>query len=241
MATLLDATYLLNKLELTFPLIGVYDAPVDSEFNPVVQLLPQKRTCLFAYFNAWMRGQTLRLSATNHGCLGAGYWMFGREGRTRQSMVNFLVDDEGLSCSKESMNRWLDASEPYHTKHKNLFIGPLRSSMNQYLKSVTFFVNPDQLSSLVVAANYFSDGRPVSQVTVPFGSGCMQLLAQVDGHDDPHALVGATDLAMRKYLPAHVLAFTVNMPMFERLCAIGKDSFLEKPFFTDLQKQRGAK
>lgn len=238
MATLTDATYLLDKLKIKEPLVAVYDAPADSDFYPVIQPLPQRHTCIFAYHHAWLRGQTLKLTSTNFGCLGCGYWLFGKEGRTRKEMVNFLVDTEGLKCSKDAMERWLSINEPYHSKHKTLFIGPFRSSKDDFLKTVTFFVNADQLSALVIAANYVHNGESENPVTIPFGSGCMQLLTLPDSFDQPHAIVGSTDLAMRGYLSPDILSFTVNRSMFEKLCTIGRESFLEKGFLTGLQNQR---
>ena len=54
----------------------------------------------------------------------------------------------------------------------------------------------------------------------------------------PQALIGSTDIAMRDQLPPDLLAFTVTRPMFERLCAIGEDSFLSRPFLRKLKAAR---
>lgn len=239
MATLRDASFLLDKLDIQHSPVGVYDAPVDSEFNPVVQILPQKRTCIYAYFNAWMRGQTLKLTSSNFGCLGCGYWLFGKETRTRKALVDFLTDTEGLKCTKEVTEGWLSGSDTYAPKHKTLFVGPLKGAMENYLKSVTFFVNPDQLSALLIAANYCSSETQVPPVSIPFGSGCSQLLPLVVYTEMPHAVIGATDLSMRGYLPNNLLAFTVNKPMFEQLCHLGHQSFLDKPYFSEFLQRRG--
>ena len=55
----------------------------------------------------------------------------------------------------------------------------------------------------------------------------------------PQAQIGSTDLAMRQWLPADVMAFTVTKPLFEQFCLFGEDSFLTKPFLTRLKKARG--
>jgi len=44
---------------------------------------------------------------------------------------------------------------------------------------------------------------------------------------------------MRDQLPPGVLAFTVTVPMFAQLCALGDDSFLGKGFLRDLREARG--
>lgn len=234
MSSLLDSTYITDKLSIDLPLIGVYDAPHNANFDRVIEPLAHRKICIFAYFSAWMRGQTLKLTSLNFGCNGSGYWLFGKESRDRMEFVNFLANEEGLKCSNEVMSNWLDSTLPYKSKHKCIYIGPLKNTMANYLKSVTFFVNPDQLSALLISANYFSDGSGENPVEIPFGSGCMQLMSLVSNNDRPKASIGATDLAMRKYLPKNVMAFTVNPSMFDMLCSLGKDSFLEKPFLKNL-------
>ncbi|MCW3803987.1 DUF169 domain-containing protein [Plebeiibacterium marinum] len=233
MATLLDANYLMDKLGIDIPLIAVYDAPHDAPFDNVIEPVSFKRICMFAYYNAWLRGQTLKLTSTNYGCGGCGYWIFGKESREPHEFVEFLCDEEGLKCSHEVTKNWLDVCLPYKSKHKCIYIGTIKNSMAAYLKSVTFFVNADQLSALVIGANYFSDSVK-STVSVPFGSGCMQILTLVNQSEEPMALIGATDLAMRKYLPKNIMAFTVNPAMFEKLCSLDDESFLTKPFLKDL-------
>jgi hypothetical protein len=238
MVTLRDASFLLDKLNIQYPPVGVYDAPVDSEFNPVVQILPQKRTCLFAYFNAWMRGQTLKITSCAFGCLGCGYWMFSKDTRDKKALANFLTLDEGLKCNLSVTNNWLDTAERYHPIHKTLFIGPLKGSMDSYLKSVTLFVNADQLSSLIIAANYGIDSGQEQPVKVPFGSGCSQLLVSVAYQNKPAAVIGGTDLSMRAYLPEHILSFTMNKTMYETLCQVGHGSFFEKSYFENFVAKR---
>ncbi len=42
-----------------------------------------------------------------------------------------------------------------HAEYPNILIGPLVDEQYQYLKSVTFFVNPDQLALMMLGAQYF--------------------------------------------------------------------------------------
>jgi hypothetical protein len=163
--------------------------------------------------------------------------MFGETTRSRQDYINFLADDEGLKDNHELMGSWLDHMEPYKPENGYLFIGPLNFDYRNYLKTVTFFVNPDQLSVLMIGAQYYHKASDPEPVLAPFGSGCMQMLTLFQ-LDKPQAIIGATDMAMRKYLPGNILAFTVTVPMYEQLCGIDKNSFLEKPFLKDLKKAR---
>jgi hypothetical protein len=153
--------------------------------------------------------------------------------------VEFLVDDEGLKSSYGLMEEWLDHSSPYRPKHPHILIGPLVSGQVGHLKTVTFFVNPDQLALLMLGAQYDSGPDDLLPVIAPFGSGCMQLVTLFEDLTIAQACLGATDIAMRQHLPPDVLAFTVTRPMFERLCALDEQSFLHKPFWARLRKARG--
>ena len=234
----MQATFIINKLNLSVPLIGVYDAPEDTDFGPVNIPPADRHSCFFAFYKKWLKGETLKLSHSGYGCGGCGTWMFAETTRTRQEYIEFLADEEGLKADHQLMGEWFDAMKPYKPAHRHLFIGPLKEEHRKYLKTVTFFVNPDQLSVLMIGAQYNSSRGDPEPVISPFGSGCMQMLTSFNDLDKPQAIIGATDMAMRKYLPPEILAFTVTVPMFELLCKIDKNSFFEKRFLKDLKKAR---
>jgi hypothetical protein len=234
-----DPKKLLEILDIRTPLIGFYDAPDTSPFRPLVQPGSGERRCVFASYEDWLKGATLHLTRENFGCGGAGRALCDVTTRSREDFVEFLVDDEGLKASHELMNQWLDTGQVYRQTHPHLLIGPLREEQYAYLRTVTFYVNPDQLGALTVGAQYYSAPGDPAPVIAPFGSGCSQLVSLFGDLDIPQAIIGATDIAMRKHLPADIMAFTVTKPMFERLCALDERSFLYKPFWRDLQKARG--
>jgi hypothetical protein len=233
-----DASLLLSHLELSWPLLGFYDAPDPSVFEPIVEPKPMARACVFAFHEAWLAGKTLHLTRENYGCGGAGHWMFGLETRSRDAFVKFLVDDEGLKATHALMEDWLDHGAPYRPNHPHLFIGPLKERLYEFLRTVTFFVNPDQLGILVLAANFHASPRDPAPVIAPFGAGCMGMAPLFQDLSIPQAILGATDIAMRDQLPPDLLAFTVTRPMFERLCSIDENSFLSKPFLRRLKTMR---
>ncbi|MDD5722231.1 MAG: DUF169 domain-containing protein [Syntrophales bacterium] len=234
-----DATNLLEKAGLEIPLIGFYDAPDIHPFEPLVKPKPGTRACVFAFYRQWLRGKTLHLTKENFGCGGAGHWLCGAETRSREDMVSFLVNDEGLKASHAPMNQWLDYRAGYDQKNPHILIGPLRADQYEYLRSVTFFVNPDQMGLLMTGAQYYSAPGDPAPVIAPFGSGCSQLVAPFDDLGVAQAIIGATDIAMRRYLDPELLAFTVTRPMYEQLCGLGEESFLYKPFWKNLRKARG--
>jgi hypothetical protein len=233
-----DPTFLLTNLGLSWPLIGFYDAPDPAAFAPLVEPKPAARACIFAFHEAWLQGKTLRLTRENYGCGGAGHWMFGLETRSREDFVKFLVDGEGLKANHALMEQWLDHGHPYQPQHAHLFIGPMKEANYEFLRTVTFFVNPDQLSILILGANYHASPKDPAPVISPFGAGCMEMAPLFDDLSVPQAIIGATDMAMRDQLPPDIMAFTVTKPMFERLCTIGEDSFLSKPFLRRLKAAR---
>ncbi len=234
-----DPTRLMQAARLETPLLGIYDAPDPALFAPCVRPLPGTRTCIFAFFQNWRAGHFLHLTAEQYGCGGAGHWLFGLTTRSREQFVDFLVREEGLRATPRLMEQWLDAVKPYSSEHGNLFVGPLRAQAYPYLKTVSFLVNPDQLSLLIIGANYHAAPQDPPPVVAQFGSGCGQLLPLFADLSQPQAAIAATDIAMRQHLPPEVLFLTVTKPMFERLCALDEQSFLSKPFWQRLLKARG--
>jgi len=224
-------------IDLHRPLIGFYDAPDESPFSPLAEPNSNK-SCVFAFFNDWLKGETLHINKEHYGCGGAGNWLCGIATRSREDFIEFLVDHEVLKASHDLMDRWLDQHKPYQQEHANILIGPLREGQYEFLKTVTFYVNPDQLSALTLGAQYSSAPEDPSPVIAPFGSGCMEMVTLFDDLTIPQAIIGATDIAMRKHLPPDIVAFTVTKSMFERLCELDEDSFLYKPFWSNLRKAR---
>ena len=233
-----DPTNLVKIIGITNPLIGFYDAPDPAPFEPLVMPKTDKHACTFIFFKTWLKGKTLHITKDNFGCNGAGRHLFGIKKRSHEDFVKFLVDDEGLKSSRELMNQWLDHQKPYIPQHPSILIGPLRKDQYEYLKTITFFVNPDQLSGLMLGANYNNAPSDPAAVIAPFGSGCMELISLFPDLTVPQAIIGATDIAMRQFLPPDIFAFTVTKPMFKQLCELDERSFLYKPFWKNLRKVR---
>lgn len=234
-----DPSELLKIAGIDTPPIGFYDAPDPEAFKPLLKPRPDSFACVFAFFKAWLKGKTLHLTEDNFGCRGAGRYLCGVQTRDWDDLITFLVEEEGLKASRGLMEEWLNHRSSYQRKHPNVFIGPLRPSQYEYLRSVTFYVMPDQLALMALGAQYRSRPSDPPPVLAPFGAGCMQLAAVFEDLENPQAVVGATDIAMRMYLPPSLLAFTVTKPLFEQLCSLDERSFLHKPFWKKLKKARG--
>ncbi len=234
-----DPSALLTRLRTTTPIIGLYDAPEPEAFAPLVE--PKGRACVFAFRERWLKGETLHLTRGRYGCGGCARQFFDLQTRSREAFVEFLVGDEGLRASPALMEAWIDASHALPRRHEHVMLGPVRDDHYEDLLTATLFVNPDQLSLLCQAAAYHSHPDDAAPVIAPFSSGCGQLGPAFADLDEPQAMIGSTDLAMRRYLEPDSLAFTATKPMFERLCASADDpsSFFHKGFLRELEKARG--
>lgn len=232
-----NASYLIEKINLDWPLIGFYDTPNPENFKPYTEAT----SCVFAHFQLLKKGKAIRITKDQHGCGGAGKWLCGLETRTLEQYIEFLADEEGLKASHQLMREWLEHVRPYEQEYPDLFISPLVDKEYDNLRTVSFIVNPDQLSILMIGAQLFSSSSDPEPVIAPFGSGCMLLVSSFQDLAIPQAIIGGTDMAMRKYFPADKLTFTVTRPMYERLCSIGKDSYLEKSFYKEFSKARKGK
>lgn len=233
-----DPSRIMERLGITNPLIGFYDAPDPAGFEPVVSPEPKKHICIFTFYKQWLEGKTLLITRDNFGCGGAGTALCSVTTRSREDYITFLADTEGLKADHDIMGKWLDGRRTYHPEHPHILIGPLKEGKEDYLRTVTFYVNPDQLSALIIGAHYRNAPGDVPAVLAPFGSGCMEMITPFDDLSLPQAIIGATDIAMRQWLDPDILAFTVTMPMFEQLCALDERSFLFKPFLKNLRKAR---
>ena len=234
--TQLDPDRLKRRLNIKTPIIGFYDAPDPALFEPLVE--PKHSECVFCFFKNWTRGETLHITRERYGCGGAGHWMWGIRVRSKKEFLKFLVDEEGLKASRSLMDKWVDSRHLYRADYAHLFLGPLKEEAWPYLRTVTFFANPDQLSALAIGAQYHSAPDDPPPVIAPFGSGCSQFVP-FKNLNIPQASIGATDIAMRQHLPPDIFSFTVTKPMFRKLCALGERSFLYKPFLRRLKTARG--
>ncbi len=111
------------------------------------------------------------------------------------------------------------------------------------VKSVTFFVDPDGLSALVILANY---ARPDAEnVIVPWAAGCQVLgiyaYRELE-REHPRGLIGMTDISARKNVRAtlgeNALSFTAPWPLFQEMERNVEGSFLQRATWRALQHSK---
>lgn len=106
-------------------------------------------------------------------------------------------------------------------------------------QTVIFFVDPDQLSALVVLANY---GREDNEnVIIPYAAGCQTIGIypyREAKSKKPRAVVGLTDISarvfIRKQLEPNLMTFAMPFILFEEMERNVKESFLDCHTWQDL-------
>jgi hypothetical protein len=109
------------------------------------------------------------------------------------------------------------------------------------VRSITFLVNPDQLSALVILANY--EGGRDENVIIPFAAGCQSIgicTFRENQRERPRAVVGMVDLSARKNLRRQlgkdVMSLSVTAGMFQRMEGNVAGSFLERKTWKSLSE-----
>ena len=124
-----------------------------------------------------------------------------------------------------------------------VFVKPLglADPSREDIKSVTFFANPDQISALVVLANYTEPS--LENVAVPWAAACqiMGIFAYRElERDHPRALLGLTDLSarlnVRTSLGNNVLSFTMPWPLFLSMEQDVDGNFLQRKTWDELRR-----
>lgn len=240
---------LMKALRLTTPVIALYDCPPAAEFEPLVAA--RGRACCFAYYQRWLQGETLVVRRTNDefdaptgGCPGLQRSL-GLGGAYPPWMANFLTDGgsgapmgEGLKATPQLAAEFLERGERApRPAGEQLLIGPLRLERFDRVLSLTFFADPDRLSALMTLAGYWSAAP--DEVAAPFSSGCGLMWREITLQERDRAVLGGTDIAMRRYLPPEILCLAVSPARFERMLGFPDNAFLMKSWWNELMDSRG--
>ncbi|PTN07661.1 COG2043 family uncharacterized protein [Mangrovibacterium marinum] len=103
---------------------------------------------------------------------------------------------------------------------------------------IIFFVNPDQLSALVVMADY---SRGMSQsVIAPFCAACQSILFGYEEaqQEKPRGIIGFFDIAVRSHVDRDMLTFTAPYALFQEMERNVEESFLKKHAWEKLQERQ---
>ncbi len=237
---------LITALRLNTPLIAVYDAAPSADFDPLITATG--RACCFAYYSRWLTGHTVvyekddaGFNNPQHGCPGAQR-AFGLVDGYPSFMAHFLTDGagapmgEGLKATPQLAQEYLDRNRKPPLSGNTVLIGPLRLAQWDKVKSVTFLADPDRLAALMTLAAWWTSDPDF--IAAPFSSGCGLMWRELIAMDRERAIIGCTDIAMRRYVPRDILCLTVSPAHFERMTTYPDTAFLNREWWNDLMRHR---
>ncbi len=213
--------------------------------------------CVGSMLVAAAKGRTAYFDRKTSGCPGGGtglgfgdcYGSFPIDGllstgnKEMAAMMGpagaVMAEGERFYKDPETVRKWV-ASLPFtDVPTEYVVFKPLDQVADQDKPTlVIFFVNADQLSALVVLADY---NRGTNQsITVPFGAACQSILfgyAEAE-KEQPRAVIGFFDISQRSHVDRETLSFTVPYKMFQEMETSVEGSFLETHAWQKLQERQ---
>ncbi len=241
---------LMKALRLETPIIALYDTDPSPDFEPMVEA--KGRACCFAYYERWMNGETLAVKGNGgtfqdpqNGCPGMQKAFGLSKGGYPPWMANFLTDGkngapmgEGLKATPQLAQEFLDRAKAPTLSGSHILMGPLKLEHWDEVKTISFFVDPDRLAALMTLAAYWTSDP--DEIAAPFSSGCGLMWREMLNFGRDRAVIGCTDIAMRKYLPSEILCLSVTPGRFEKMVNFPEGAFLNGEWWNNLMTTRHA-
>lgn len=159
---------------------------------------------------------------------------------TKEFLEDFLMGERYMK-SPEDVRSFVENLPILDIPAKYVILKPLNKIdlEREKPKVVIFPVTPNQLSALVILANYGK--RTINNVIVPWAAGCqtMGIFAYREAESDsPRAIIGLIDISarnnVRKQLGDNIFTFIVPYKLFSEMEDNVSDSFLERPTWLSL-------
>lgn len=228
-----------RRLKLRYPPIAILFT--DRKPAGAAEFAEGKRGCAIALLTAVAKGRTAVFSRSTYGCLGGGVGLgFGNLFANCPGGFEYFLSSgrgegfppgEGYKKTPELATTFVEQLPITDIPYKYVIFAPLATvdEAKDEAKIIVFYANADQLSALVVLANY---GRPgLDNVIIPFGSGCQSVVLNPWAEaqrERPRAVVGLTDITARPMVDADLLSFAVPLAMFREMEANVAGSFLDR-------------
>ena len=161
---------------------------------------------------------------------------------TKETYDNFLHGERYLE-NPAKVKKFIDCLPITDIPVEYVVFKPLTDvdAHNEEPQVIIFFADPDQLSALVVLANY---GRGDNEnVIIPYAAGCQTIgiyPIKEAAAERPRAVVGLTDLSarvhIRRLLGNHLMSFAAPLGLFREMEDNVAGSFLERPTWKSLLK-----
>lgn len=194
----------------------------------------EKWVCMFSFVNGIAGGETVCFSRDHTGCGGAACYLGFKE--PGKDAAEFLVEKEKLKKDLQLGLAFYDDIEARPLRDGYLVwqrVQDLEEGLE--IETVNLWVTGHSLAGLVTLANY--DSAANHNVVIPFASGCQSIWTipfKQQLEDNPKAVVGGMDPAMRWCLPSDVVSFSVPAGRFLEMVGNISGSFLEEKSWSDL-------
>lgn len=233
-----------KRLRLKYSPVGVLFT--NEKPQNALEFVEGRWACVTSMLTAAAKGRRAVFSCTTFGCnvggMGLGFkkqypdgfeffLSTGKEG---------MPDPLAFKKTPELAKNWMRSISSMEMNEKYVVFIPLAEidAIKEEPKVVVFYANPDQLSALIVLANY---GRPGNDnVVAPFASGCQTvclLPCNEVARQYPRAVIGMTDISARPYIDADLLSFSVPYAMFREMENNIPDSFLDTTGWSKIDKR----
>lgn len=169
------------------------------------------------------------------------------EGFVSKEFLEDFLNGEGYFKSPELVQDFLERMPIMEIPSNWVVLKPFGQVQlgEEEPRVVVFLANPDQLSALVILANY--GRRGVENVIIPYAAGCQTIgiFPYREIQQDPQrAVVGLTDISarlnLRKRLGKDLFTFSVPWKMFQEMEGNVLGSFLERRTWRALLPGGGA-
>jgi uncharacterized protein (DUF169 family) len=251
-----------SKISKTIDLKTQPVAVILSDEDPEKGLRFKEQTwgCVASMLVAAAKGRIAYFDRNTYGCVGGGTGLgFGNTYEQENFPIEHLLSRGTDDYDKEKVrSRFISEGECYiktpelalkfvdslpirNIPEKFVIFKPLEQlNLTDKPEMIIMLVNPDQLSALVVLANY--DRENNMNVLAPFCAGCQSILYgySEEEKENPKATIGFFDISARKYIDKNLLTFTIPFEMFKEMESNVDESFLKRSQWLDLNKRNAS-
>ncbi len=206
-----------------FPPMGWFFA----DNPPSDAISPDKGVCMLSHIGSVNDGKPLCFSSDQSGCGGASCYLGFTEPSAEAG--RFLADKEHFKKTTALGNAFYESIQARRPKSRFLILQAVTYMDDQApVEVVTLWTDGEGLAGLVTLANY--DRASNNNVIIPFASGCQSIWTipyKEKGMNEPRAVVGCMDPAVRSYLDKTTVSFSLPAERFVEITDNIAGSFLE--------------
>ena len=236
-----------RELKLRYPLVVVI--PSNDKPEDALKFKENGWACMIGMFVRAARGATIALDRKTLRCPGGKTGVgFGNAYAGHLDIASSFLstgkpgrfEGEAYKKTPQLARTMLEFVPAIDLPYKYVVLKPLEKvePLKETPELVIFLANPDQLSALIVLANYRRTNN--HSVIVSMGSACSSICLypfNENKTEEPRAVIGLTDITVRHYLDPDILSFTVPYKMFLQMEDDAPGSFLSKKPWRELKKR----